>query len=312
MRYFNLFGVIAMIGMPLMTSAGPTPPPGFCSGATAPSADVFESDNDLQNAKYITALLDTGMPHNFDQDTDVDWSFFLGKIAGQGATQRLFYAVQALNIGPGIQMIVENFDPPSGQGSGIVIDVFNDDGSQLIATSDISGCDEGTSAQTEDFEVPQEGVYRIRVSQCRLSVAELQNFCIGTDPSYQLRIISPTGFGPGLLQGVVTDSSSGAGVGFALIESDDINNATLSLPETDNNVSGFYSMADTIDRDGTGFLGQVTAEGYEQANIQFELVADQVTPCDIQLTPTGQVFRDGFETKPGPFSKGPASPCTQF
>ena len=160
--------------------------------------------------------------------------------------------------------------------------------------------------------MPQEGIFRIRVSQCRLTVSGLQEFCIDTDPSYELRIFSPTGFGPGLLQGVVTDSSTGTGVRFALIESDDINNATLSLPATGNNVTGFYSMADTVDINGSGFLGQVTAEGYEQANIQFDLVTDQITSCDVQLTPTGQIYRDGFETRPGPFDRAPPLPCTQF
>ena len=283
---------------------------GFCPDVVPLPDDPLEADNDLSSAHFLGVPSSAAQPHNFNSNLDEDWIRFEGRATPTNPQESpILYLVQAFNFGSGIR-----FDNPVDpmQGTGIRLELIDlvpgksaDTLTPVVLQSTLGRCgegglDDGAIGEELAFEVPHDGTFWIRVSQCRNDPFDLgfdpivyPQSCIPNDASYDLQIRYGDGFQPGFLTGMVRNINTGEGIIGASINSIDINNATFSAPGYGAEPDGIYKMSDTRTRD-IAATATVMADGFQPRTISFNLGIDLITTCDIDLTP-GSLFADGFE-----------------
>ncbi|MEM6575033.1 MAG: CARDB domain-containing protein [Pseudomonadota bacterium] len=182
------------------------------------------------------------------------------------------------------------------EGAGVFIRIFEVDGSSLTEIVPPAGdpgtlelIDQGCVFEPFDIEFRFQTTrdYAISLSQCRNEgldvndnmVADNEEYCIPDDPSFSLHIFRPEIFIAGELTGTVTDAITMQPIPLAAVIGGNVGLTAYSNP-----ANGVYSgLASEV----TGATATVFRQGYESRNIQFDLVQDQVTPCDIPLMPEG-------------------------
>ena len=204
--------------------------------------DAFEDDDSPENASVITINASAAQSHNFHDEGDQDWIIFYG-MAGEN------YAIQT-----------ENPDPNSDT----VLTLFDYTGVNSLATQDDYGPGKG---EILSWESPADGIYYVRISQ-------YPGAGYGQNTSYQFRIYNPVGAFPGYINGVVTDSISGAPMSLTRIRTD-ANVAALSLPGT-----GVYLML----HPAGNFTLTAESSGYEIYTSQVTVTESVVVNLNIPMT----------------------------
>ncbi len=264
---------------------------GFCDGVTPPAPDAFEPNNTFETAFPIAPYTEFSQVQNFSDDTDVDWFFFRAfDFASTGNVYPISF--RSPPFGSGISMTTtEPF-----QGAGVFIRIFQVDGSNLTEIVPPVGdpgtlelIDQGCIFEPFDIEFRFDTTsdYAISLSQCRNEgldvngnmIADNEEYCIPDDPSFGLHLIRPEIFISGELTGTVTDAITMQPIPLAAVIGGNVGLTAYSNP-----ANGVYSgIASQV----TGATATVFRQGYVSRNIQFDLVQDQITPCDIPLMPEG-------------------------
>ena len=165
--------------------------------------DIYEEDNTYGNASIITVNDTEAQRHTFHDQGDLDWLKFYG-VAGET------YEIKTENLGVKCDT---------------VITLYESDGTSIIDTRDdnLYGEEELLS-----WQCPADGIYYVLVKQ-------YDSTDFGQDTEYDLSVYHPTGAGAGIIKGRVVDFS-GNGICGALVRSDIVNAAAITLP------NGYYIM----------------------------------------------------------------------
>ncbi|KPA14106.1 cell surface protein [Candidatus Magnetomorum sp. HK-1] len=133
--------------------------------------DVYESDNNFENARIIVPDNQYAQYRNFHDSDDVDWMLFLG-------VKDVTYSIEASQLG-------SNCD--------IVIEIYSNDGETLIRGPwNWSG---PGSNEFMSWKCPDDNAYYIKVYNNQENSL--------TDTGYQFKIYRPIGVFPGFISGII-------------------------------------------------------------------------------------------------------------